>query len=179
MNNNIKTLVIHSRDATTDFLEGIYANKTGWTIIRDHVSNDVLIQKIKDHDRIVMLDHGDDLGLFGWSGRIINASHAKLLSKKICIGVWCFAASFAGRHTLTGFFTNMFISEMNEADYLMVAATEDEICNSNFEFAKVLNEAIDSDDIMNQVQKFYTANSDVASFNKSGMCQISKINTSR
>lgn len=58
----MKTLVIHPKDQTTDFLSVIYDDKD-WTIINTNVSKSYLKTQIKSHDRIVMLGHGTDKGL--------------------------------------------------------------------------------------------------------------------
>jgi hypothetical protein len=50
----MKTLVIHPKDSTTDFLSVIYSDKD-WTIINTNISKKVLKEQIKTHDRIVML----------------------------------------------------------------------------------------------------------------------------
>ena len=55
----MKTLVIHPKDLTTDFLCEIYAN-TDYTVISRHPGNSKLKELIKSHDRIVMLGHGTE-----------------------------------------------------------------------------------------------------------------------
>lgn len=58
----MKTLVIHPKDITTDFLSDIYSDKD-WTVININVSKSFLKKQIKEHDRIVMLGHGTGEGL--------------------------------------------------------------------------------------------------------------------
>ena len=62
----MKTLVIHPKDSTTDFLSDIYIDKE-WTLITKNVSKKILKESIKEHDRIIMLGHGTEKGLIGSS----------------------------------------------------------------------------------------------------------------
>jgi hypothetical protein len=49
----MKTLVIHPKDQTTDFLSIIYQDKD-WTLITDNPSKKYLKEQIKSHDRIIV-----------------------------------------------------------------------------------------------------------------------------
>lgn len=108
----MKTLVIHPEDETTDFLSEIYSDKN-WTIIRDNVSKKVLKESIKSHDRIVMLGHGTEGGLFGHKNRfIINPSMWSIFCVISSVCVWCNADVFFEKYNLKGFYTGMIISEL-------------------------------------------------------------------
>jgi len=112
----MKTLVIHPKDSTTDFLKVIYSEKD-WTIIDDNnISTSKLKENIKSHDRIIMLGHGSDKGLFGQNRLIINSNLVYLLKDKNCVCIWCNADEFVKKYKLNGFYTGMIISDYDEAN---------------------------------------------------------------
>ncbi len=74
----MKTLVIHPKDSTTDFLSEIYSDKN-WTVVNTNVSKKFLKEQIKSHDRIVMLGHGTESGLIGFDKFIIDSTWVYLL----------------------------------------------------------------------------------------------------
>ena len=67
--------------------------------------------------RIVLIGHGDINGLYNsdWSGYTIDNSFVSLLRGRNVVGIWCYATEFARRYGLSGFFTSMFISNVEEA----------------------------------------------------------------
>jgi len=150
----MKTLVIHPKDSSTDFLKPIYENISSKTVITRGATPEQLVKLIESHDRIMMMGHGSPSGLFSvgnfpsW-GLIINESHADLLRSKgsnvVCI--WCNADQFVKEHNLKGFYTGMFISEVEEAIYSGVGIVpQDEVSHSNDTFAQLLSEC-DMNDI--------------------------------
>ncbi len=151
----MKTLVIHPKDTSTDFLSKIYEGK-GFTVITENPSNSNLRKLIKDHDRIIMLGHGDGTCLFGHKRRIITSDHVYLLREKQCVAIWCHADLFMRKYDLKGFFTGMFISEVDEAYYEGVYnITHSEIELSNDKFATLVGQYLNSDDILNEVRDAY------------------------
>ena len=114
-NNQSETLVIHPDDPTTDFLSEIYKGK-GYNVIDDpFTGNDTIAELIKDHKRIIALGHGCGDGLFGGFEMMINSSLVSLLMDKELIFIWCNADQFMKEHQLNGFYSGMFISEVQEA----------------------------------------------------------------
>ena len=163
----MKTLVIHPEDRTTTFLNKIYEGKD-WTIETRHAGQDYskkeFIQQVKDHDRIIMMGHGYPGGLF--------MSHVKsdvvyLLREKDCICIWCNADQFVHRYGIKGFFTGMFISEVGEANYFNIDATQDQVDVSNNMFADLVSECIDepSASIHSIVKDRYYTTCPVVKFN--------------
>jgi hypothetical protein len=144
----MKTLVIHPKDRTTDFLKPIYENKPNITVLTEGLKSDV-IELIKEHDRIIMMGHGSPLGLFG-VGRfregnyyptyiIDNETIHALLSKKENMFIWCNADQFVKRHELKGFYSGMFISEVSEALFCGLPSTPQSVVDeSNNSFAQWL-----------------------------------------
>ena len=110
----MKTLVIHPKDLTTDFLESIYKNMD-CTIINTEISKSKLKQSIKLHDRIIMLGHGDAYGLYGYGHYVIDSKLVYLLRDKECVAIWCNADRFFTKYSLTGIYSGMIISEYDEA----------------------------------------------------------------
>lgn len=128
------TLVIHPKDATTDFLNLIYRGR-GWKVIAEEISPEKLLNEISIHERIVMLGHGAECGLIGWNYFVINSSFVEVLKNKECVYIWCHADKFVQTHKLKGFYTGMIISERSEAVLYQVDATDKEIEQSNSMFA--------------------------------------------
>jgi hypothetical protein len=161
---NMKTLVIHPSDDSTDFLKKIYEGKD-WTIVNDRNacrSRKVITNLIKKHDRIIMMGHGHPYGLFY---SCIDPDMVYLLREKLCVGIWCNADQFFNRYKLRGFYTGMFISEVNEAKYFGITATQNEIDYSNNLFATELNKHIDMIAVHSLIKESYIGDDAVIQFN--------------
>ena len=142
----MKTLVIHPKDSSTDFLIPIYSNIEYKSVIRGGMSKDEVDEQIKHHDRIMMMGHGSPSGLFSVGqfeaqGFIINHTTVSLLQDKECIFIWCNADKFVEANNLKGLYSGMFISETSEAAYCGLPGTpQDIVTESNDYFAKELGE---------------------------------------
>lgn len=162
----MKTLVIHPFDPTTGFLEEIYSD-TDWTVIDNiHVPKHELVKAFKSHDRIVMLGHGTEQGLFAGGRFIISAKWLYLLREKECVCVWCNADEFVKRYKLKGFYTGMIISEMIEAEMFEVKSTPKDINYSNMLFASAVKEAIRSENMVEKALELYVGDTEVIQFNR-------------
>jgi hypothetical protein len=160
-----KTLIIHPKDKTTDFLEIVYNPIVEKTVIKGNVTRSELIDLIKSHDRIMMMGHGSPEGLFSvgkfpdFGGYVIDkkiVSHLK--NKKENIYIWCNADQFVKNNNLFGFYSGMFISEVSEAYYCGLYGTSQDIVDeSNYGFCHILSEYIDNDknSIYNNVKTEY------------------------
>jgi len=151
----MKTLIIHPSDPSTKFLTGIYSTLTNKTVITGDITKVELRKHIDDHDRVFMLGHGSPMGLLSVNqfpdcgSYIIDGSMVESLRNKTNnIFVWCDADQFVHQHSLQGFYTGMFISELCEAwciDFLDI--DQDCITVSNNGFSAVvsnhLNERLD------------------------------------
>lgn len=161
----MKTLVIHPEDESTTFLRPIYQNIPGATIVTKNISAKTLREVIAANDQIIMLGHGSPSGLFNVSNIgqglfAVGSQHADMLRDKKCIYVWCHARKFTTAHNLPGLATDMFISEVDEANYCGVSATQDEVNDSNDSFAKLLgeqlvNSTINYDTIYSTIKESY------------------------
>ncbi len=147
--NQIKTLIIHPADSTTDFLCPIYAGIPNKTVITGGLTIEEVKAKISQADSLICCGHGSPWGLFS-SGQfmakeyIIDDSHADLLKLKTrTIYIWCFADMFVQHHKINGFYTGMFVSSMEEAEYWMDdSATQELIDESNDSFGQILSQHI-------------------------------------
>jgi len=150
------TLVIHPDDRSTDFLKYIYQDLPNTTVVTGDKNQDEIIDLIQNHDRIIMLGHGTPQGLlsigqFPDSYYVINSKIVPYLTNTENIFIWCYASDFVSRYNLEGFSSGMFISEVSEADYLNVTATQADIDMSNMLFAYTLGKALLSNDDLNTV----------------------------
>ena len=153
----MKTLVIHPEDITTKFLSIVYED-TNWNIIDYNVSKRELKENIKSHDRIIMLGHGSEQGLFGYKRLVIHSNLVYLLRDKICYCVWCNADVFFNKYGLHGFCTGMIVSEIDEAEqFINYPYKEDDINKSNELFSINLKYYISNNK--------YTLNSFINSYN--------------
>lgn len=142
----MKTLVIHPKDPTTDFLCPIYEGKD-WNVIRTLLSRSLLIQLVGEHDRIIMLGHGTESGLLGFGQFIINSEFVFRLKHKQLVGIWCNADVFFKKYGLTGLYTGMIISEIGEAYMMGLNNFNDkQIDESNELFAKTIKQHIEDKD---------------------------------
>ena len=98
---------------------------------------------MNDDGPVVLLGHGTPRGLLAdnfWE-YVIDSTDVELLRQRTVIGFWCYASEFADRYDLHGFFTSMFVSNMNEAvehqvDHL---ATEENIAEEMELFCREIN----------------------------------------
>ena len=172
-----KTLVIHPKDTSTDFLYDIYENHKDWNLIDNcNISDEDLANEIKQYDRIIMLGHGCGVGLLNMMADHIRCvsgeNHAPLLrEKKNNVYIWCNSDEFVKKHNLKNcFYTGMIISETEEANMFNIKTTPYEIEESNVLFAKAIKNNIDKPvNLMYSgvISQYNTANnSDVMKFNR-------------
>jgi len=161
----MKTLIIHPNDSSTKFLETIYSKIVDKTVVTGGESADDIIRLIESHDRVMMMGHGSPYGLFSMgnfnmgSPYVINYMTVPLLRKKDnSVFIWCNADEFVNRYELKGFYSGMFISEVEEAEYCRLYATDQELVDeSNDGFCEILSRYVDEDKhvIYENVKKEY------------------------
>lgn len=134
----MKTLVIHPNDLSTKYLSKIYEADDA-TVIKTDIPNGALMSLIKSHDRIIMMGHGSEDGLFGHRKMVIDSKFVYLLRQKECVAIWCNADVFFKKYELTGIYTGMIISELDEAlSYSIYPVTGQMVKHSNYLFAELL-----------------------------------------
>jgi len=164
----MKTLVIHPKDSTTDFLREIYKDKD-WTVINTNISKKALKEEIKTHDRVVMLGHGTAKGLFGFNKLVIDSTWVYLLRDKNCVCIWCNADKFVKKYGLKGFYTGMIISEYEEAIMYCVPTNLYWLTESNTDFALAIKNSIDDENMLEKAKMLYEGNSSVVEFNRNNL----------
>ena len=164
----MKTLVIHPKDVTTDFLSEIYSDKN-WTLMNTNISKKELKKQIKEHERIVMLGHGTENGLLGFNRFIIDSTLVYLLRKKHGVYIWCNADKFVEKYKLNGFYTGMIISEYEEAVMFNIPTNYHWISESNIDFSLAIKNSIDENNMLEKSKLLYEGNSAVVEFNRNNI----------
>lgn len=167
----MKTLIIHPKDKSTDFLKPIYAGIPDQTVITGGTTRKELHELIKSHDRIMMMGHGFPGGLFSVgqfpaSGVIVGPDEVEYLQGKENIFIWCNADQFVKRYKLKGFSTGMFISEVSESWFCGLRNIEQsEVDESNDTFAQFmsegLNEGLGARDLKETIKDRYGVLADI------------------
>jgi len=141
----MKTFVVHPQDQTTTFLQSLYLDLPDKTVITGGITKYQLRKEICLHDRIIMCGHGSLSGLFSvgkfphsYPYIIDDTMVSTLKHKTNALYIWCNDDVFVRRHSLNGFHTGMFISQMSECVCFGVKCTEEEINESNNGFAEIV-----------------------------------------
>ena len=121
-------LVIHPTDITTAVLCNLYKGMES-EVVNQNVNKreiDHLLYHCPRRERIMLLGHGSDKGLFSrtddmipeFDRIIVGHSHAYYLRRYggNIIGIWCHADKFARKEGLHGLFSGMIISDKKEAE---------------------------------------------------------------
>lgn len=178
------TLVIHPKDASTDFLARIYANKD-WDVIRAWYKDQASLKRFMDrYDRIIMMGHGTPSGLLNtgtfykdWQPYVIDNFFVDLLQKKETISIWCYSDQFARQYKLPGFHTGMIISEVHEAQYVLgeTPLTAEETLDNMILFADAVGRHIDDPDLLEMqrsIRKEYNRDDPVSVFNRKNIIML-------
>jgi hypothetical protein len=149
----MKKLIIHPKDPSTDFLKIFYLSESA---ITECPGNSKLRKMIQEAEEIWLLGYGTEWGLLDMHSKfgvleIVGSRYAEFLRNKKVIGIWCNANIFAEKYKLTGLFSGMVISEMQEALDWNIQTTEEEIEKENLNFAKDLSNCIKYADHLSEV----------------------------
>lgn len=179
----MKTLVIHPKDSSTDFLIPIYEKIKDALVIRNtNLELRKINWQILNHDRIIMCGHGCPDGLFGTNGLVISDENISALRNKELIGIWCNADVFFNEHRLDGIFSGMFISEIEEGYAHGVFCDQKTVDESNNTFAKILGASIESfdnigDQYMNLMENYNThLKNEVVNYNAKRLYYAESVN---
>ena len=145
-------LVIHANDPTTRVLSRLYESREDFYMrLDEHSSNTTVIRTIKDADNVMMLGHGNEIGLFSIPDKkghycrlLVDSGHVQFLREKVCVGIWCYANEFARQYRLHGLFSGMIISELHEAKENNIPTTKEEIDAEMEKFADRLKFCIET-----------------------------------
>ena len=112
---------------------------------REEVEN---VLRERPTERLMCLGHGSSRGLFShdFKGYIIDRDTTPLLQTREMIGIWCYASDFARLNNLRGFFTYMFISNPQEANFHRCGEVPEEVVfEENRLFSQRVNNLIRED----------------------------------
>jgi len=168
-------LVIHPKDKTTAIVFSPSFSLGGKHSARQRPSKEMgrLLHHVSTQERIMLLGHGSDKGLFfraddskdEFDKIIVSHSHAYHLRKHggNIVAVWCNADQFARAEGLHGLFTGMIVSELNEALLYQVKTTQEELNRENVKLARRLRALIDERIPLSEIPKRMLAMDDVHS----------------
>lgn len=147
-------LVIHPYDVSTDFLSILYQDLDA-VVIRGNVSPSFLAEQISKADQLIALGHGCAEGLLNDEKHLVlDKRHVDLLKSRKHPGIyiWCYAKQFVEKYIRNAlFYTDMFISELYEANVFNILTSENQVEYSNAAFAVAIKHALEQ----NSYSKFY------------------------
>lgn len=162
-------LVIHPEDRTTDVLKILYEGLDAQVIVDDcsRPVIDHLLKHASTRERVMLLGHGSDKGLFfrrddtkNEFDKVIVAHRNNYMLRQHggnMIGIWCHANLFAQAEGLHGLFSGMIISEMAEAEEYGIAATHEEILASNKVMFGKLRRLLDEKVLLHKIPEMMKA----------------------
>ncbi len=139
--------IIFSKRNDTLFLRNIWKDIDNINVVEVGSSDDydkVEGALLAEQDTIILCGHGSSNGLLypNFEGEIIHRDNLDLYKDKIIIGIWCYASDFAIKYNLHGFFSSMFISDVDEAYDNNCYNKLEDIEKENILFAQRLNRLI-------------------------------------
>ena len=147
----MNTLIVHPTDASTDFLSPIHDAVETKTVVRGDLSKTSIADMAARHVRFIGMGHGTPWGLMsvgqfqGPDFYVVDRSFVEMLrSRSTNIFIWCYAYEFAKNFEIPSFSTNMFISELREAQYMGIRNPKvEQVEESNRVFVKEISKCID------------------------------------
>ena len=158
-------LVIHPKDKTTAMLSALYDGLEAQVVTDCRSTKEMghLLHHVSTLERIMLLGHGSDKGLFyraddskdEYDKVIVSHAHAYHLRKHggNIVAIWCNADQFARAEGLHGLFTGMIVSELNEALLYQVETTQEELECENVKLAMRLRSLLDARIPMSEIPK--------------------------
>ena len=168
-------LVTHPKDKTTAMLSALYDGLEAQVVTDYRTTKEMgcLLHHVSTQERIILLGHGSDKGLFyrvddskeGFDKIIVGHPHTYHLRKHggNIVAVWCNADQFARAEGLHGLFTGMIVSELNEALLYQVETTQEELDRENVKLARRLRALLDERIPLSEIPKRMLTMDDVHS----------------
>ena len=132
-----------------------------------------LLHHVSTQERIMLLGHGSDKGLFfreddskdEFDKVIVGHAHAYHLRKHggNIVAVWCNADRFARAEGLHGLFTGMIITELCEAAQYRIKTSQDELNRENVKLSLRLRTLLIENTPLSEIPKLLLAMDDVHS----------------
>ena len=158
-------LVIHPKDKTTAMLSALYDGLEAQVVADYRTTKEMghLLHHVSTQERIMLLGHGSDKGLFfrkddskdEFDKIIVGHSHAYHLRKHggNIVAVWCNADQFARAEGLHGLFSGMIVSEISEAQLYKIETTQEELDSENVKLARRLRTLLDERIPLSEIPK--------------------------
>ena len=168
-------LVIHPKDKTTAMLSALYDGLEAQVVTDYRTTKEMgrLLHHVSTQDRIMLLGHGSDKGLFfreddskeEFDKVIVGHPHTYHLRKHggNIVAVWCNADQFARAEGLHGLFSGMIVSELNEALLYQVETAQEELDRENVKLVRRLRALFDARIPLSEIPKRMSAMDDVHS----------------
>lgn len=168
-------LVIHPKDKTTAMLSALYEGLEAQVVEDCRSTKEMghLLHHVSTQERIMLLGHGSDKGLFyrkddsknEFDKIIVGHSHRYHLHNhgSNIVAVWCNADQFARAEGLHGLFSGMIVSELSESLLYQVETTQEELDRENVKLAMRLRSLLDARIPLSEIPKRMLAMDDVHS----------------
>ena len=168
-------LVIHPKDKTTAMLSALYDGLEAQVVTDYRTTKEMghLLRHVSTQERIMLLGHGSDKGLFyrkddsknEFDKIIVGHSHRYHLHNhgSNIVAVWCNADQFARAEGLHGLFSGMIVSELSESLLYQVETTQEELDRENVKLAMRLRSLLDARIPLSEIPKRMLAMDDVHS----------------
>lgn len=139
-----------SGDSDSSMLKKIWENVSNITLMHitewnDDVEKFVNLAISNEQDTLLFCGHGSSYGLFAPNSLceyILHQENAGQIKAKNIIGVSCYAKEFAKNASIHGFFTDMFISNIDEATNYGLYATYNDIECANETIYLMINKML-------------------------------------
>ena len=134
---------------------------------------------LKEHpqETVMLMGHGSAKGLFtgDMKGFLIDSKDVYLLRDRVVIGLWCYAAEFADKYGLHGFFSSMFISNLEEALWFNYYETDAKEVDKEFDLYCIrIHELLRSKTPLDEWVKYLQDRADISKgfvrFNYEALC---------
>lgn len=162
-------IVIHIDNGSADaaILSRIYEGIDGITVCFNRSKSNIKrLLRITGDEPVMLLGHGTPMGLLNISqnGFAVGSEHVEWLRNRPVIGIFCYASEFADRYNLHGFFTSMFISNMQEAimEQRDQDATEENIASQQELFCDRIRELIINNTPLSQWPEILQSQADLS-----------------
>ena len=168
-------LVIHPKDKTTAMLSALYEGLEAQVVDDRRSTKEMghLLHHVSTQERIMLLGHGSDKGLFyraddskdGFDKVIVGHPHAYHLRKHggNIVAVWCTADRFARAEGLHGLFSGMIITELCEAAQYRIKTSQEELNRENVKLSLRLRTLLIENTPLSEIPKLLLAMDDVHS----------------
>ena len=164
-------LVIHSKEVRTAMMSILYKG-TEAQVFNQETSNskiERLLSNCSQHERIMLLGHGSDDGLFSRDDMfsddnrvLVGRNHACYLSQHGAniVGIWPNAYKFARREGLHGLFSGMLITDQYEAEHYGIITLQHIIEEANEIMFGRLRDLLDNECPLHKIPKLLKAMDD-------------------